>query len=389
LDERIRAPDAGYFQKTATKKSIGRYIRDNPDGHRQCRPFTKGLPMRAFSSRYAVFPLMQAVLAFMLIPLVSCTTEPTGVDADLKALVNVVVLDANTAAPMKDVRVDLLGHSNERTPSSGRVSFTGVRAGNYLVRLSKNGYEDSQEPLTVATAGTQDVAALTVSQTYRIHRKGASVKGRLLLRPLLGPDTTAVVAAQDVTVELRSTATGTGSGNTVYLAPVRVARTSASGHFSFDSLPEISGYVISVPEFSRNGRTYSLGTTNVASGTLLVGQEYSHPNITLNPATSGTFQVFARSLSLSSSTTFVLEFSAPVDTALLAASSIQLRTTVGTTTSNIASTRTWSGGLTVLSLVPATGTWNTGVTYSVMLTGVRDVNNRVLATTTITALPVP
>jgi hypothetical protein len=269
------------------------------------------------------------------------------------------------------------------------ASFESTRAGAYLVRLTLEGYEDSQEPLTVATAGTENVAALTVSQTYRIHRKGSVVKGRILLRPALGPDTTAIVATQDVVVELRSTASGTGSGNTVYRRPVRVVRTSASGHFSFDSLPEISGYAITVPEFTLNGRTYSQASANVASGTLLAGQEYTHPNITLSPTTSGTFQVFARSLALSATTTLVLEFSAPVDTAKLIAGDIQLRTTVGTTTTNIASTRTWSNGLTVLSLVPAAGSWNTGVTYSVLLTSVHDVNNRVLANTTITAVPVP
>jgi hypothetical protein len=264
-----------------------------------------------------------------------------------------------------------------------------MRAGAYLARLSLDGYEDSQEPLTVTTAGTEEVAALTVTQMYRIHRKGATVRGRILLRPALGPDTTAIVVAQNVAVELRSTATGTGSANTLYRIPTRVVRTSPTGHFSFDSLPEISGYAIVIPEFTLNGRTYSQASVNVASGTLLAGQEYTHPNITLNPTTSGTFQVFARSLSLSPTSTLVLEFSAPVDTAKLVAADIQLRTTVGQNTTNIASTRTWSNGFTVLSLVPATGTWNTGVTYSVVLTSVRDANNRLLATTTITALPVP
>jgi hypothetical protein len=331
----------------------------------------------------SLFPVAAALCALPL--LMSCTTEPLVVDPDLKGTIHLVILDANTSAPVSDVEVEIVGETDDETATTGEVTFSDLRAGAYFVRLSKKGYESSQEPVTLGTSGTQEVAALYVSQTFRIHRIGASVKGRVLMRPVNGPDTTAVIAGAGVKVELRSTAAGTGSGNTIYIVPLRTATTSATGHFTFDSLPEISGYTITIPEFTSGTKNFSLAATAVASGNLVAGQQYTHPNILLNPAATGTLQVFARSGSLVSNQPMVLEFSAAVDTSKLPAGAIQLRAGA----SNVNSTRTWNAGLTVLSVTPATGTWLGATTYSVVLTGVRDQQNRLLATTTITALPTP
>jgi hypothetical protein len=332
--------------------------------------------------------------AFCTIPLLlSCTTEPLEVSPDLKGSINLLILDASTTAPVSGVRAELVGKSSGRTSAAGQITFNDVRAGSYFVRLEKAGYETSQEPVTLGTAGTLEVAALTTSQTFRIHKNGVSIKGRLLLRPVNSPDTTAQIPAPGVRVELRSTATGTGSGNTIYPFSVRTATTSPTGHFTFDTLPELSSYTLTVPEFSNGGKLFGLTAASVVSGSLLAGQSYTHPNIVLNPVTSGTLQVFARSTRLESAQPWVFEFSSGIDTSRLAATSIQLRRAIGTgTPANIASRRTWNSDFTVLSVSPdstGTGTWIAGSTYSVVLTSVRDFQNRVLATTTLTSLPVP
>jgi hypothetical protein len=88
----------------------------------------------------------------------------------------------------------------------------------------------------------------------------------------------------------------------------------------------------------------------------------------------------------------VFEFSSGVDTSKISATSIQLRRAIGTgTPTNIVSTRTWNTNFTVLSVIPdttGTGNWIAGSTYSVVFTSVRDFQNRILATQTLTSLQV-
>jgi hypothetical protein len=164
------------------------------------------------------------------------------------------------------------------------------------------------------------------------------------------------------------------------------------GNNTVASLPAIPRPAILIPEFANSGKHYSLASTAVATGTLLAGQSYTHPNLLLNPAASGTLQVFARSTKLDSAQAWVFEFSSGIDTSKLAATSIQLRRAIGTgTPANIASRRTWNSNFTVLSVTPdttGTGTWIAGSSYSVVFTSVRDFQNRILATQTLTSLQV-
>ncbi len=328
--------------------------------------------------------ILPAVLALAILPLLlSCTADPLSASADLKGTVSIIVRDANTQLPLNDVRVELIGKGTARTASDGRVVFEEVRAGTYFVRLRKTGYEESQHALTVATAGTQEVAALSLNQNFVMRRVGAAVSGRLLLQRQSAPDTTATVPAAGVKIELQMTATG----GVTYVTPVRTATTNAGGYFTFDSLPELSTYTLSIPEFVNGGKRFNLGTTSVTAG-LLAGQQFTQPHIVLTPVVTGSLQVFAPSALLAQNNPFVLEFSSPVDTSKLTLSAIQLRSHLGVPATNIASTRAWSANLTVLSVIPASGTWNTSLTYSIQLTGVRDNQNRLLPTTTISAIPV-
>jgi len=322
-------------------------------------------------------------LAAGLSVLTGCQVD-SPVSADLKGTASLTVLDANTSLPVDDVKLEFLGGDDKKTSSGGQATFENLRAGTYLVRLSKKGYETSQEPLAITTSGTENVVAMNVTQTYRIHRVGPAIKGRVLLRPLSLSDSTATVAGDSVTVELRLTASGAGAGNTLYLTPVRTTKTSSTGYFTFDSVPEFSGYTVAIPEFARGGKTFSQAATTVSSGTLTGSQQYTQPNIVLSPAPLGPLQVFPRSLNLTPNQGWVFEFSSSIDTARSGAGSIQL-TTVG----NVNATKTWSQNFTVLTIAPSTGTWLSGTSYSVVFTGVRDTQNRTLASQTITANRTP
>jgi hypothetical protein len=329
-------------------------------------------------------PVGLLTLAGSLMVLAACTAD-TMLDPNLEGTASITVLDANTNQPVDGVTLEFVGGPDKKTSSVGQATFENLRAGAYLVRLSKNGFESSQEPLTITTSGTEKVVAVNVTQTYRLHRKGPAIKGRILMRPLNVSDTTATVAADSVWVELRLTASGTGSGSTTYLAPVRTVKTSATGTYSFDSIPEFSTYALVVPEFSRGGKTFSQASANVASGTLIGSQQYTHPNSVLSPAPLGQLQVFARSANLITDQGWVFEFSSAVDTARIGAQAVLLRTA----TVSVNSTRTWTDNFTVLTIRPATGTWSAATAYSVVFTGIRDTQNRVLATTTITANTTP
>jgi hypothetical protein len=316
----------------------------------------------------------------------ACTTDGL-VDPDLEGSASITVLDANTGLPVEDVKVEILGGDSKRTSEEGQTRFGALRLGAYQVRLSKTGYEASQEPLTVTSAGTQEVVAVNVSATYRVHKQGPSIKGRLFLHPQSGPDTSATIPARGVPVELRLSATGTGSGNTVYTTATRTVLTDSNGYYTFAKVPEISTYTLAVPEVSRSGKLYGQPATTLGAGTLIGNQVYTHTHIVMLPtAPPGLLQVIAPTTTLTANQNWVFEFSAGVDTSrFAAATAIQLRANAV----NVNSTRTWSQGFKVLSIKPAVGTWAAATTYSVVLTGVRDSTNRVLTTTTFTATPTP
>jgi hypothetical protein len=315
----------------------------------------------------------------------ACTADGL-VDPDLEGSASITVLDANTGLPVEDVKVEILGGSSKKTSDEGQAGFDGLRLGAYQVRLSKTGYEASQEPLTITSTGTQEVVAVNVAVTYRVHKQGPTVKGRLFLHPQSSPDTSATVPARGVPVELRLVATGTGSGSTVYAAATRTVFTDSNGYYSFVKVPEASSFTLAVPEVPRGGKLYSQGQIALNTGNLVGNQVYTHTHIVMLPTVSGVLQVVAPSTTLTANQNWVFEFSSGVDTSrFAAATAIQLRAN----SVNVNSTRTWSQGFKVLSIKPAVGTWTAATTYSVVLTGVRDSTNRVLATTTFTATPTP
>lgn len=329
---------------------------------------------------HPLLKITAALGAFSLL-LGGCTSDSL-VDPDLEGTASLTVLDSYTGIPIDEVKVEVLGASSKKTGEEGMARFGGLRLGTHQVRLSKSGYETSQEPLTITSTGTQEVVAVNVSATYRLHKQGPSIKGRIFLHPQSGPDTSATIGASKVQVELRLTATGTGSGNTVYAMPTRTVTTDTNGYYTFLKLPEGSTFTLAVPEFTRNGKLYSLPATALSTANLTGGSTYTHTPVVLLPTTVGALSVFAPTTQLASNQGWVFEFSSGIDTSrFVSATAIQLR--AGTFA--MTSTRTWSQGFKVLSIRPAAGTWAATTTYSVQLSGVRDSTNRLLPLTTFTS----
>jgi hypothetical protein len=348
--------------------------------------------MTSFPIKKSFFALW-SLLALLFLTACNSDSKLINSNADLKGMVTIFVLDAATGVPVEKAQIQIVGVGTKSTSADGEAAFSDVRAGAYLVRLEKKGYETSQEPISVTTSGTEQVVAINLTSTFRLHKTGVSIKGRVFFRQDFS-DTATLRTDSGIAVQLRLTATGTGSGSTVYLASVRTVKTSLNGMFSFDSLPEATSFAVIIPEFSRGGKSFSAGSATVSSGTLLSGQSYTHPNINLSPVSNTSLQAFVGSTKLTLGQPLVVEFSSPVDTAAIfsgSSSAIQLRLTpTGGTSQPIAASISWNSDLTQASILPYQSPWVANATYSVSLNAVRTLLGATVTTTfSGFALPAP
>jgi hypothetical protein len=334
-------------------------------------PFTSLLP--------AVRELRRCRRSLLLcLPFLLTACNTSVVDPNLKATVAITVLDASSGAALSGALVELIAGSSSRTSTNGQVTFGEVRAGTYFVRLSLSGYETSQEMIEVATDGTENVVAVSLSETFRLHRRGVSISGRVFARPL-SPTDIVNQPAVGIPVEIRVTATGMESEGTTYVRSVRLDTTSLTGAFRFDSLPEFSTFTVTVPEYVSGSVTYGPASYTIPQPTqLLAGQHFVAPvapHFVLGPNT-GVFQGFLQTTTLASALHPIqIEFTGQVDTSRLGSSSIRLQR-AGV---EVASTVTWADNFAQLSVRLYGGAgWQPNTTYTVSLSSIWDILGRAL-----------
>jgi hypothetical protein len=316
---------------------------------------------------------------------VACDSTTTLNSGDLLSTVTIYVLDVRTGLPLEDVRVDLLGVGAEKT-DGGHVNFKDVKAGTYFVRLSKKGYESSQTTITSEVQGTETVVAVNYSATLGIHKLGAKVKGRVLIRSPKGDSTK---AAKNATVNLFSSPMTDG----IFLNAVRTVKTDTNGWYTFENLAEYADYAVEVADIKVGDRTYRQEYTDIGNDPLIsTSPTYMAPVSVLFPSTAGNLTVYSLGTRLVKGQPFVLEFSNPIDTAELVTfplASIQLRVTPtfgGITT--IAASLAWNADHTKLSIMPLSSDWVDGSTYMVNLSSVQDIYGDAVSTS-FTDLTVP
>lgn len=307
--------------------------------------------------------------------LLCCNSDPSLVNPDVKGTEVLGVMDANTGYPLDSVSVQLVSGPSGLTDSAGEVTFENVSAGQYFVTLAKSGYEPQQETVQPSVQGQITPVDLAWSQTFSLHRKGVTISGRVLIENESG-DT--VSAAAGVTVELRDS---TGNYGESYITALHTTKTSATGSFTFDSLPELSNYIVDVPQFISGGNTYSYGAQPLGAGLLYVGQQFSVPLIGLEPIHKTLLQAFASTTNLTQGQPLVINFSSSVDTSELGPNAIVLSNGLNTIAVNLS----WSSNFTVLSITPYEADWVGGVTYTLSLNSIQDLQGDVLGLESISA----
>jgi hypothetical protein len=310
-------------------------------------------------ARADVFAALAAVAAAAFL---SCSDSGTTLGpnrSDLKGSVIVRVQDANTREPVAGAAVSLVGGPEGTTGDDGKVTFPDVPSGTYFVRTAKGGYETGEEALESTVKGELTPVPVLVSRTISLYKSGAVVKGRLLLRPNKGKEP--IKSPGAVTVEMRLTG--------AFAKALRTAVTTASGDFSFDSLPELSTYALRVPEFTVDGKRYRLTVPTPVSAVLYAGEQFTMPVTVLDPVASSALQLLSlTSAKLEKGKPLSVEFATPVDTSALAAGSILL----AANGANIAAEVSWSSDLTVLAVKPYQADWAEASSYTLTLTSLVD-----------------
>lgn len=338
----------------------------------------------------AVFtPALQKGLSLLgglsaLLLLASCDSATTMTSGDLRGTVTLFIVDANTSLPVEDVRVDLLGVGSAST-NEGHVNFKNVKAGTYFAHLSKKGYESSQTVIVSEVQGSETVVATNLSQTLWIHKLGAKVRGRLLVRNLKGDSTS---AARNAPVDLWSSST-TGSS---FLNPVRTVKTDSNGWYLFEDLAERAEYAVRIPDLKVGVHTYRQDFVPINNGLMTsASPTFTAPVTLLSPAASGSLTIYSLSYQLAKGQPILLEFSNSVDTAKLAFSAITLSmVSPFGIAAPIASRLTWSKNRTTLSIMPYQSDWADGFSYEITFDEVPDEFGHTLSTVLYSfALPAP
>ena len=311
--------------------------------------------------RKPLLSIFSLLLGLCVLPHLNCERTILPVDSSQKidylqgnttARVILKLFDLYSNIPLSGVKVVVAGVDSAKTDSSGTVVFDSVKAGNYLVNCSKNGFESSQELLTLSIDSNSSTVPVVNQSTgiFYMARKGVTLSGNLYFKK-----ENTVSLADEAQVECRLT-------NQVisFQSPVKIT-TSADGSYSFEDLPEFSTYTITVRLF-KDGSLFFKQSGIVTVDGMAYDDQVRAEDIILQEFSDGFFIAMDHNLEeLEKNDSIKIDFSEAVDTDELGEDSIYIEMNAGSR--RILTKNIWQNSNKTLVIVPYDGNWDPGEAY--------------------------
>jgi hypothetical protein len=302
--------------------------------------------MKLVTSLFSVF-----LLTFMY----SCSSVDTMAydESKTSASVDFTITDASSTEALGEVTITYIVDGSEKsvvTDESGHATVKGLRAGNYIMRLSKEGYTDIDFAVGVGLAADVEMP-VTLDQDADVvmFKSGVTLNGKVKLMNADGDQ----VLEEGVTVDLRL-------GGASFTQEVVTTTTNADGEFTFSDLPEMAIYTVSVRRYTKGDEIYVGPGTWTEQG-LFSGDVVSKPSAFVMNLDAPELDVDDINDEIGRSEDLVIQFSEPVDVDDIEFGDIQVTRSGTEVLVNVS----WSASNTVLTISPENGDWGATGSYYV------------------------
>lgn len=279
----------------------------------------------------------------------------------------VKVIDSNSGAPLDSVAVAISGGGSSQTESSGLTRFEELAVGQYMIELTRAGYEPVTTVVSVASdENSHEVPiARQTAAIYTMAKQGVSVSGKVYYQS----EAQTKKAAASATVQLRL-----GGNQAIFTNPLRTTQTLPSGEFFFDNLPENTASSIEVLAYRAGGKSYrQTSTASVSSGK--VGDTVFVSPIILTWSAENYFSILSHNLEdIKGDDSITITFSEAVDTAHMTFDSVYVTSGGDPVLVDLS----WADKNKTLRVSLYDGTWSTGASYRLYIGKLRSTNGTVL-----------
>lgn len=291
-----------------------------------------------------------AVAAF----LTACDSTVTNINDDAKAegTITIKVVDNHTGAALSGVTVySVVDDKAVVADSLGLSVWKGQTLGDHSYQISKDGYATVHALVNLAEQGQGDIPRVgDVIQTVPMYKVGVQAKGIVLFTDDKGK-------------------TNGASGVTVYanlpkeFVPCELTtKTSESGEYSFDKLPEGVEVTISVGQEQIKSKTYVGNDVKLVGGTTMrAGDIINVSSISLVKNSAQIVKISDNTADIDTKSDITFTFA----TELEADSVNNSKWSVSKGSSNVLISTSLSKDKRTVSISPYTGSWTDDASYTV------------------------